>query len=119
MYVFALHGVAIGLLGMVATPSVGSILHDTTDSSSVVLVQQGGTGEFGKQGSKSDQPTSGKQSFGGTDQPQSGDFTPNPSASTKTPRDTQDSRGEKGTGKSSSPEEPHQQKPSTQAERKK
>ena len=102
----------MGALGMGPASNGDRILYETTDSPSIVLVQGSsgskgsGTGEYGKQGSKSDQPTSGKQNFG-TDQPQSGDFHPNPSASTKTPEGTQDKGAEKGAVKSGGSQEQH------------
>ena len=110
MYALALYGLAVGTLGMVAVSNGDPVFYETIDSSHVVLVEGSsgskgsGTGELGKQGSKSDKPTSGKQSFG-ADQPQSGDFSPNPAASTKTPGGTQ--RVEKDSGKSAGSDEQH------------
>ena len=130
MHALALYGVAIGSLGMVASLNVDSSVYERTDSSTVVLVQgvsgdmlpssgnsgkgldtgKSGTGketDAGRGGSgkgsfgTSDQPTSGKQSFG-SDQPTSGDFTPNPSAATKSDESTQEKRGGKGSGQSAS-----------------
>ena len=135
MHALALYGIAIGTLGMVATSNVDPSVYEATDSSSVVLVQgvsgdmspssantgkgldtgKSGTGKEtdvgrGETGNRSfgtsDQPTSGRQSFG-SDQPTSGDFTPNPSASTKSDESTQDKRGGKGTGQSASSLEQH------------
>jgi hypothetical protein len=134
MYALTLYGIAIGSLGLVGASNIDPvpIIYQTSDQSSAVLVQgstgsgspstankgldtgKSGThtdtnadkGKFGRQGSKSDQPTSGKQSFG-SDQPASGDFSPNPSASTTAPGGQQDKRGNRGTGESASNQQEH------------
>jgi hypothetical protein len=125
MHALALYGIAISSLGMVATSNM-----DIPNTSSLVLVQgvsgemspgstnrgvdmgksgtsketDAGRGEVGKHSFGSDQPMSGKQGFG-SDQPTSGDFTPNPSAATKSDESTHERQ--KGSGQSASSMEQH------------